>query len=325
METREVVIVGGGPSGSTAAWKLKQAGMDVLVLDKASFPRWKPCAGWITPEVVADLKLREDGYPHPLLEIKEFKIALRKIPISMKMEQYSIRRTEFDDWLLKRSGAEIRQFRVEKIEERDGLFILNDTIRAKYLIGAGGTGCPVARHFFESAKRPRMYQAVTLEEEFPTDIDFRKDVCHIRFFDGGMPGYSWVVPKGNGYLNVGIGAMANNLKKKGMKIQDLWNDLTTLLDRKGIVPMRDYQPSGHNYYLAPHSEPEIQKGNVFITGDAIGLATRDFAEGIGPSVVSAIRVADTILRGSDYRVHDIYPYSAAKRWVGFFIEKRMIG
>ena len=57
MRNCEVLIVGGGPAGSSAAWRLSRAGRDVLVLDQAHFPRLKLCAGWITPEVVRDLEI----------------------------------------------------------------------------------------------------------------------------------------------------------------------------------------------------------------------------------------------------------------------------
>ena len=57
METFDVLVVGGGPSGSTCAWKLHQAGLKALVIDRKNFPRDKPCAGWITPQVVQSLAL----------------------------------------------------------------------------------------------------------------------------------------------------------------------------------------------------------------------------------------------------------------------------
>jgi menaquinone-9 beta-reductase len=49
VETCDALIVGGGPAGSTCAWQLRQAGLDVVVIDKTRFPRDKVCAGWITP------------------------------------------------------------------------------------------------------------------------------------------------------------------------------------------------------------------------------------------------------------------------------------
>ena len=62
MDTCDALIVGGGPAGSTCAWKLRQAGLDVMVIDAGVFPREKLCAGWITPPVVAELDLDTEAY-----------------------------------------------------------------------------------------------------------------------------------------------------------------------------------------------------------------------------------------------------------------------
>src|SRR5262245_29244717 len=58
----DVIVVGGGPAGSSCAWKLRQAGLDVVVIDRARFPRDKVCGGWITPQVVDELRLDLDDY-----------------------------------------------------------------------------------------------------------------------------------------------------------------------------------------------------------------------------------------------------------------------
>ena len=62
MLTTDVIIVGGGPAGSTCAWKLRDAGLDVVVVDKAAFPRDKVCAGWLTRQVVSELELDPGDY-----------------------------------------------------------------------------------------------------------------------------------------------------------------------------------------------------------------------------------------------------------------------
>ena len=62
MVTCDALIVGGGPAGSTCAWQLRQAGLDVTVIDAATFPRDKVCAGWITPQVVTALRLDTQAY-----------------------------------------------------------------------------------------------------------------------------------------------------------------------------------------------------------------------------------------------------------------------
>ena len=62
MMTCDALIVGGGPAGSTCAWQLRQAGLDVIVADAAAFPRDKLCAGWITPQVMTALGLDAEAY-----------------------------------------------------------------------------------------------------------------------------------------------------------------------------------------------------------------------------------------------------------------------
>ena len=148
MQEVDALIIGGGPAGSTCAWKLHQAGVNVLVLDLASFPRTKLCAGWITPEVVDDLDFDIDAYPHSFMSFDKLHFHFKHFNFSKKTTQHSIRRLEFDDFLLRRSGAPVHEHRVRKIEKRNGSYIVDDEYRCRFLIGAGGTRCPVYRELF---------------------------------------------------------------------------------------------------------------------------------------------------------------------------------
>ena len=67
MESCEVLIIGGGPAGSTCAKRLGEAGLDVLLMDARVFPRDKPCAGWITPAVLETLAI-ESGVAKMLMK-----------------------------------------------------------------------------------------------------------------------------------------------------------------------------------------------------------------------------------------------------------------
>jgi len=67
MESCVALIVGGGPAGSSCAWQLHRHGLDVIVMDKANFPRDTVCAGWITPTVVQALQLDIDEYASQLV------------------------------------------------------------------------------------------------------------------------------------------------------------------------------------------------------------------------------------------------------------------
>ena len=92
------------------------------------------------------------------------------------------------------------------------------------------------------------------------------------------------MPKADGWLNVGIGGMADRLKKSGHDIKYHWTRFTRELDRK-LAPRAQYDPSGYSYYLRGRVEV-ARIEDAFLTGDAAGLATRDMAEGIGPAVRS---------------------------------------
>ena len=307
MIEREIIIVGGGPAGATAAWKLKQAGRDVLILDKASFPRVKLCAGWVTPRVWHYLQIKPKDYPHSLIKLKKLHYYIRDRHIPLPTRQYSIRRYEFDHWLLQRSGAEVQQHRVQHIRREGNHFIIDDRYRCQYLIGAGGTNCPVYRTFFERDNvRDPFKRIATMELEYQTES--HDPNCYLWFFDNDLSGYSWYVPKGNGYVNIGIGGRFADLKVKGQTIQQHWQWFANKLELKGLLNNIPRQVKGYNYYL--HDDHHtVQKGNVFIVGDAAGLGTVDMGEGIAPAIQSGILAADSILTGKPYSIKMVHKYS----------------
>jgi flavin-dependent dehydrogenase len=110
----DALIVGGGPAGSTCARELRRAGWDVIVADRAKFPRDKVCAGWLTPRVFELLELDPEEYRSTgltLQDIRGFRTGLMgSDPLETKYSRvvsYAIRRCEFDDYLLRRSGARV--------------------------------------------------------------------------------------------------------------------------------------------------------------------------------------------------------------------------
>jgi flavin-dependent dehydrogenase len=111
------------------------------------------------------------------------------------------------------------------------------------------------------------------------------------------------VPKERGWLNVGVGAIADRMKRGGQDIRAHWAHLAATLER-GLAPGARYDPAGYSYYLRGRVEV-VRRDNAFITGDAAGLATRDLGEGIGPAVRSGLRAARTILEGKPYRLDDV--------------------
>jgi flavin-dependent dehydrogenase len=314
MQYADVIIVGGGPAGSSCAWSLMREGVDCLVLDRETFPRTKLCAGWITPQVVEDLELDIGSYPHRFLSFRKLRFHFPLAGFSPPTVQHSIRRYEFDAWLLERSGVPVATHQVQSIRRQGDEYTIDEQYRCKYLVGAGGTRCPVYRELFrEASPRASKKQVVALEEEFP--YDYGNGDCHLWFFDRELPGYSWYVPKANGYINIGIGAMAEKLKAQGGDIKAHWNHLTEKLARKKLISGHDFKPQGYSYYVRGKAEV-FRLGNAFIAGDAAGLATKDMAEGIGPAVKSGLLAASAIASGAAYDLSSIDSRS--------FVTKRLV-
>jgi menaquinone-9 beta-reductase len=307
LQHADVIVVGGGPAGSTCAWKLRQAGMNVLVLDRSGFPRTKLCAGWITPQVVDDLELNTDEYPHSFLSFDRLELNWRGLRFRKKTVQHSIRRYEFDDYLLKRSGATLKTHKVKRIERAGKRLTIDDLFSCDYLVGAGGTSCPVYRQFFhDRSPRAKDLQIATYEHEFA--YDWQDDECKLWFSEDGLPGYAWYVPKGRGYVNVGLGGKADAMKSKSSRLQDHWDRFVRTLEKRGLVTGANYDPSGYSYYLRG-SVDTVRLDNIFIVGDSVGLASKDLGEGIGPAVRSAILAAEAIVENAEYSLRKVDGYS----------------
>jgi geranylgeranyl reductase family protein len=317
MERAEVLIVGGGPSGSACAWALRRAGMDVAVLDQASFPRDKVCAGWITPAVLSSLEIDpgEYGREHVLQPIRGFRVGLMTgvdqpqstvdIPYP-DIVSYGIRRCEFDDYLLRRSGARLLTGEPVRSLRREGKeWRVDDRIRAPMLVGAGGHACPVAR---ELGARPGGEQAVVAQEiEFLLPEGERAG-CQVSgaqpelYFCADLAGYGWCFRKGD-YLNIGLGRD----DRQGLATHI--EGFLAFMQRERGIPELPGRLHGHAYLLRGHSPRSVFADGVLLVGDAAGLAYPKSGEGIRPAVESGLLAASTIIEArGDYRGQRLAAY-----------------
>jgi flavin-dependent dehydrogenase len=307
VESFDVIIVGGGPAGSSCAGRLVAAGARVAVLDREHFPRTKLCAGWITPDVLAALNLDPADYPHRFNSFDHLVFHVKGLTFRPRTVQHSIRRYEFDAHLLKASGARVLNHQVRQVRRVNGHFDIDGAFRSEFVVGAGGTRCPVYKSLFRaSAPRSSALQVVAYEQEFAWP--WRDPRCHLWFFDHGLPGYAWYVPKADGWLNCGIGALADRLKLRGEDIQQHWKHLVERLAAEKLVTGFDFDPRGYSYYLRPR-RAEVRIGNALLAGDAAGLATVDLGEGIGPAVHSGQLAAAAITGGGEYSLDSIHATS----------------
>ena len=312
MESCDVLIVGGGPAGASCAWALQQAGLDVVVLDQAQFPRDKVCAGWITPPVLTALEIdpQDYGRDRVLQPITGFRIGLMGRPPAdvryPKTVSYGIRRCEFDDYLLRRSGARLFTGEPVRSLRRDaGAWLVDDRFRAPLLVGAGGHTCPVARAL---GARPGGEPAVTaLEIEFLLPEGARA-ACAVLgeqpelYFCRDLAGYGWCFRKGD-YLNIGLGRD----DREGLAPQV--EDFFTFLCRERGVTRPPGRLHGHAYLLYGRGKRSLLADGALLVGDAAGLAYPQSGEGIRPAVESGLLAAWTIIEaGGDYGATRLAPY-----------------
>lgn len=315
LQQFDVLIVGGGPAGSTLAWSLKDTGLKVAVLDKQTFPRDKVCAGWVTPAVMQELEIDLADYAkgHVLQPIYGFKVSQiggREIETRYSDEpaSYSIRRCEFDHYLLQRSGATLllgEKFKT--MQQTDGGWQINNRYQARLLVGAGGHFCPVVRQL-----GARLGQAETVVAAQEIEFEMRPDQlahCAVAadipelFFCEDLKGYGWVVRKGN-YLNIGLGREDNH------KLTEHIAAFRRMLIKQGKIPADTAEKfHGHAYLLYPHATRPLLQDGVLIIGDAAGLAYAQSGEGIRPAVESAMLAAQVIKQaGGDYSQQQLAAY-----------------
>jgi len=311
MDTCDVLIVGGGPGGSSCARQLRQAGADVVVIDKAAFPRDKVCAGWITPQAVEDLELDLDEYANgrTLQAIRGFRAGVIGRPREVtttydRIVSYGIRRCEFDHYLLERSAARRRDGEaVTAIRRVNGKWIVNEHITADIVVGAGGHFCPVAR-MLNAGERSGPVVAAQ-EAEFPIDAALCPVECETPelYFSADLNGYGWCFRKQN-YLNVGLGLLDRHACSAAT------HNFLSFLQARGRVPASSsWRWRGHAYLLAEPRARRVLDDGVMLIGDAAGLAYSQSGEGIRPAIESGLMAAATILNaGGSYSRDRLAPY-----------------
>jgi len=293
----DVLMVGGGPAGSSCAWKMKDSGLQVAVLDRAVFPRDKVCGGWITPEVFRLLEINVEEYRQQasLQEITGFRVgSIGEQPVSVSYPSpvsYGIRRREFDAYLLSRSGAQRFEGQaLEHLERSEGVWLVNSQIRARVVVGAGGHFCPVARCMgsHPSAEEP----VVAQETEFEMTPQ-QAEACSVQpeipelYFCSDMLGYGWCFRKNN-ILNIGLGRADN--QHLGQHV----HDFLRYLDESGRVRFDVSGMHGHAYLLRGTSPRRIADEGVLLIGDAAGLAYPQSGEGILPAIESGLLAGEML-------------------------------
>ena len=310
----DVLIVGGGPAGSSLAWGLRDSGLNIILMDKQTFPRDKVCAGWVTPEVmdILNVDLTDYARQHVLQPIDSFQTSsLGDKMVHTRYDtvvSFGIRRREFDDYLLKRCGAPVLFDAALKSMKRIGdIWVVNEEIETRLVVGAGGHFCPVARILgTKSEEKNNIVAAQEIEFELTEE---QKNRCSLKadepelYFLKDLSGYAWAFRKGE-YINIGLGREDNH------KLSEHVKNFVEYLKQEGKLDFDlPNRFKGHAYILQNQSNRKIIDDGVMLIGDAVGLAYPQSGEGIRPAVESALIAAAVIEQcGKRYDVTSLMAY-----------------
>ena len=316
MDSCDVVIVGGGPAGSSCAWKLRNSGLDIMMLDKQKFPRHKACGGWVTPGVFQELGLDPADYAKGRVfqPIFGFRTCCMGGPlVETRYDHpvsYGVRRYEFDQFLVERAGVWLQDGEELTSLERTGNgWVINKGLQTSLIVGAGGHFCPVAQ--FLGAK-PSAEPAVVAQEaeielvgEAMTECAIEPEFPELYFFPD-MKGYGWCLRKGK-YLNIGL------RRSEQSQFSGYVHSFLSFLGQRRKLPIDvSGMLKGQGYLLYGPSTRRLVGDRVLLVGDAAGLAYEHSGEGIRPAVESGLLAARTIIDAKrDYRKERLEPYRLA--------------
>jgi len=287
----DCIIVGAGPAGGTAAYHLAKRGHSVLVLEKESLPRYKPCGGGVSPIVQEWF----DFDFTPAISLKANKIRYTwKMgdPVEVVVETpgpiWMVMRNVFDHFLVQQAqkqGAQLQeQTEVTGIEfksDRWQVNTANESFVCRYLIAADGGKGPMARWLgFKQRKRNI---GTGLEYEAPAPYS-EEPVIHFEF---GMVnnGYMWNFPKAGGY-SIGMGMT------QGSRTKNIKGIMAEYSQQFGVDPKACKQ-YGHPLCLWDGYQP-LHTQNAILAGEAACIVDPFTAEGIRPSIFSGLKAAEAI-------------------------------
>lgn len=296
MKIFDVAVIGSGPSGAIAAYHLAKNGISVVILEKETLPRYKTCGGGLVHRGKALIpfdiaKAIESEFGEVDMYIDKTNIQLstkREVPIiSMVM------RDTFDHLIIQNAvgqGAMLLQnHKVLELEFNDAITIqtTEGAVQAKFIIAADGALGPTAKLAGWEETRtvvPALEYEVEVEEAV-----FERLSKRVRFDIDGIPmGYAWCFPKKK---HLSIGVVSFDLSKKNLNLK---NHYTNYLKTLGITKVITEDKHGFVIPVAPRTDTFAQK-NVFLTGDAAGLADPIVAEGLSNALVSGIFAAEALI------------------------------
>ena len=317
----DVLVVGAGPSGASAAYWLATLGHRVTVIDKKRFPREKTCGDGLTPRAVR--QLHDMGLAEPLSEFQRYD-GLRSVGHGVTLELawpdhpdfpsygYVVRRSELDDLVAQRAvkaGADLRPATeaLDPIVENGlvtGAVVLDkdsgatQELRARYVIVADGANSRFGRALGTS--RDRTYPlGMAIRGYFTSPLHADPWIeSHLDIRDRAgnhLPGYGWIFPVGDGTINVGVGLLSTFKGWKSINTSHLMEAFcATAPARWGISPeTATGPPTGGRLPTGGSVLPRVGP-TYLVVGDAAGSVNPFNGEGISLAYETGRLAADAV-------------------------------
>ncbi|MGR6319681.1 geranylgeranyl reductase family protein [Micromonospora soli] len=294
----DLVVVGGGPAGLSAAHAAARAGVRTLVIERATHPRYKTCGGGLIgtslAEIADRIEVPVDDRVDRITVTRDGRRAFTRRHSGPLLAM--VRREKFDDRLRAAAvaaGAEVREGVPVRAVEQDPDEVRlrladGDVVRARTVIGADGSSGVTARHVGVTFRQVDL----GLEVELPVPPDEQERWRGRVLLDWGpVPGsYAWVFPKGDDRLTVGV----ISARGAGERTRAYLRDFVARLGLSGLTPEHD---SGHLTRCRAEDAP-LRRGRVLVAGDAAGLLEPWSREGISYALRSG-RLAGEAVAGGD--------------------------
>ena len=298
----DVMIAGAGPAGAVAARTLARAGLDTLVVDRASFLRNKPCGGGITVRVRRRFPWLDAALAG--VDVHEVSALHLEGPAGavLDLEHHEpcvmlIRRIEFDAALVAAAVAAgarfLPGFEITQAEEQEGGILIKArdgrTLRAPFVVAADGVHSVLSKRLDVSRHWERRAVALDMMEETPVEVlrATRPDVLWVAYAHEGLDGYAYIFPKAR-HVNVGIGCLVSDYRAgRPGRPYDMQARFVSSLVSRGALDGRSDRAS-FTPYLIPVGGPLARTwtNRVLFAGDAGGFVHALTAEGIYYAMVS---------------------------------------
>jgi geranylgeranyl reductase family protein len=291
-EIYDVAIIGAGPAGISVAKAIKDSGYSMIIIDKESFPRKKPCAGVLPPRIYSELDIPPELQERELNGYRLYSPSGMVVESTFPKPGLIVDRTRFDEFLLKRLGQSVKRLQITKLIKHQNYIEVdgkNDSILAKIVVGADGINSIVRKESNISIGTVAMaaqYEVSLNQKEIDIKIGNWFEVYYTIPF-----GYGWLSPLRD-KVKVGVGGISEELKKNPKQF------LSKFMEHPEVKKkIENSEITNFELHRIPMSGPlnQLTAERTILVGDAGGFVYPGTGEGVYYAIKSGRLAGEVII------------------------------